>query len=184
MKRICVFCGARTSNRPEFVELAKQLGTEMAKQNIGLVYGGGNWGLMGTVADATLQAGGEVIGIIPDFLMGKEGNRKDLTEQHIVKSMGERKELMNTYSDGFLTIPGGLGTLDELFEVWTWRSLGLNVKPIGLLNTNGYYDGLLSFMDNVMAHELAGDNAVRDHLIISSTIEEVLSLMSGVNKAA
>ncbi|MBI1362856.1 MAG: TIGR00730 family Rossman fold protein [Proteobacteria bacterium] len=184
MKRICVFCGARTSNRPEFVELAKELGRELAARNIGLVYGGGNWGLMGTVADAALAAGGEVVGIIPEFLMGKEGNRKDLTEQHIVDSLAIRKEMMNDYSDGFLTIPGGLGTMDELFEVWTWRSLGLNVKPIGLLNVNGYYDQLLGFMDTVMAHELAGENAVRDHLIIAQTVKDVLDLMQGIKKAA
>jgi uncharacterized protein (TIGR00730 family) len=184
MKRICVFCGARTSNKPEFVALAQEVGRTLAEKNIGLVYGGGNWGLMGAVADAALKAGGEVVGIIPHFLMGKEGNRTDLTEQHIVGSMAERKDLMNQYSDGFLTIPGGLGTLDELFEVWTWRSLGLNVKPIGLVNIHGYYDPLLAFMDSVMRHELASENAVRDHVLVAPTAAEVLDLMLGVKKAA
>ena len=145
---LCVFCGSRRGVRPSYVEAATRVGTAIARDGLGLVYGGGRAGLMGAVADAALAAGGLVIGVIPEALVAKEIAHDGLTEQVIVRGMHERKALMADRSRGFLTLPGGLGTFEEFFEVVTWAVLGLHRKPIGLLNVDGYYDPLLRLVDH------------------------------------
>lgn len=145
---ICVYCGSRPGNQPEFTTIAKEVGTWIGTNGGQLVYGGGRNGLMGTVADATLAAGGRVIGVIPKALVDKEQAHHGCTELHIVDTMHERKRIMANHADAFLALPGGIGTLEEFFEVWTWRQLGYHDKPIGLLNMNGYYDALLTFLQS------------------------------------
>jgi uncharacterized protein (TIGR00730 family) len=147
MRRVCVFCGSSMGNRPVYAEAAARLGALLAERGLGLVYGGGNVGLMGVVADAALQAGGEVIGVIPEALMKLEVGHLDLTELHVVGSMHERKALMADLSDAFIALPGGIGTMEELFEVWTWGQLGMHPKPLGFLDVAGYYDHLHAFLD-------------------------------------
>ncbi|MBL7767306.1 MAG: TIGR00730 family Rossman fold protein [Chitinophagaceae bacterium] len=149
MKRITVFCGSASGVLPVYSQAALELGQMLAKRNIGLVYGGAQIGLMGTVADAVLHAGGEVIGVIPHFLGQREIAHENLTELIRVNDMHERKMKMNELSDGVIALPGGYGTLDELFEMLTWAQLNLHAKPIGLLNINGYYDPLLTFVDHM-----------------------------------
>src|SRR5690349_11068043 len=151
MKRICVFCGSSAGSRPEYRACAEQLGAELTRRNIGLVYGGGNVGLMGAIADAVLAAGGEAIGVIPEHLMTREIGHKQLTKLHIVHSMHERKAMMADLSDAFIALPGGFGTFEEFFEVVTWSQLGLHLKPCGLLNVDGFYDPLLRFVDHATA---------------------------------
>jgi uncharacterized protein (TIGR00730 family) len=145
---VCVYCGSRSGNLPAYAEVAQQVGTWIAQQNGQLVYGGGNNGLMGLVAQATADAGGRVVGIIPKALQTKENTRTACTELYVVDTMHERKHMMAERADVFLALPGGIGTFEEFFEVWTWRQLGYHDKPIGLLNTSGYYDGLLEFAKN------------------------------------
>jgi uncharacterized protein (TIGR00730 family) len=150
MKRICVFAGSSPGLQPEYLAAARQLGQALVHRGLGLVYGGARIGLMGGVADAVLAAGGEVIGVIPDALVTKEVAHQNLTELRIVPSMHVRKAMMAELSAGFIALPGGLGTLEELFEVLTWGQLGLHRKPCGLLNVGGFYDGLLSFIDHTV----------------------------------
>ena len=148
---LCVYCGSRAGNLPEFTAVAHSIGNWIGRNGGQLVYGGGKNGLMGVVADATLAAGGRVIGIIPKALVEKECAHNGCTELHIVETMHERKRLMAEHADAFLSLPGGIGTLEEFFEVWTWRQLGYHDKPIGLLNVNGYYDSLLVFLNASVA---------------------------------
>lgn len=143
---LCVYCGSRDGDRPEYAEAAYLVGTAIARRGWQLVYGGGRAGLMGRVADAALAGGASVIGIIPRSLMEREVGHAGLSELHVVETMHQRKLMMAERSDAFVALPGGLGTFEELFEVWTWRQLGYHDQPIGLLNTGGYYDPLLSFM--------------------------------------
>lgn len=143
---ICVYCGSRPGSSPAFEAAARETGTLIGQLGWQLVYGGGRAGLMGMVADAALAAGGRVVGVIPQSLMVHELGHNGLSELHVVQSMHERKRLMAERSDAFLALPGGIGTLEELFEVWTWRQLGYHDKPVGLLNTAGYYDALLAFI--------------------------------------
>jgi uncharacterized protein (TIGR00730 family) len=147
LRSICVFCGANFNGDPVLKQVVEQLAETMAARNITLVYGGGRVGVMGLLADTVLKNGGKVIGIIPKFLMDKEVGHTGLTELHVVKNMHERKQLMNDLSDGVITLPGGLGTLEEFFEVLTWLMLGIHNHPVGLLNVNGFYDHLLQQMD-------------------------------------
>ena len=147
---LCIFCGSNPGKKATYAEGARALGTLMAERNIKLVYGGGKIGLMGIIADTLLEKDGEVIGVIPDFLMKKEVGHKDIQEMHVVKTMHERKYLMSEIADGFIAMPGGFGTLDELAEILTWAQLGLHQKPIGVLNIDGYFDGLLSFVDTMV----------------------------------
>ena len=150
MKSLCVFCGSSVGNDPRYLETARLLGTALAERGATLVYGGGRVGLMGALADAALLAGGKVIGVIPKLLLDREAGHKGLSELHVVDTMAQRKQMMGDLSDAFLTLPGGIGTLDELFEAWTWTSLGLQDKPSGLLNQEGYYDALLQFLDSTV----------------------------------
>jgi uncharacterized protein (TIGR00730 family) len=147
MKSICVFCGANFNGDPLLGDAIDQLAEIMANQNIALIYGGGKVGVMGMMADAILNKGGSVEGVLPKFLMDKEIARVGLTKLHIVETMHERKQLMGDLCDGFITLPGGLGTMEEFFEVLTWLQLGLHSKPVGILNVNGYYDLLLKQLD-------------------------------------
>jgi uncharacterized protein (TIGR00730 family) len=143
---ICVYCGSRSGRKPSHAAAARETGTLIGRLGWRLVYGGGRAGLMGELADATLAAGGRVVGVIPQSLMERELGHTGLSELHIVETMHERKRLMAERSDAFLALPGGIGTLEELFEVWTWRQLGYHDKPVGLLNTESYYDSLLALV--------------------------------------
>ena len=147
MKRICVYCGSRRGKRSGYLEAADELGNELAGQGIGLVYGGGRNGLMGRIADSVIRNGGEVIGIIPESLLSKELAHDGLDELKVVGNMHERKALMMELSDGFIAMPGGLGTLEELFEVLAWGKLGFHHKPCAVLNSCGYYDSLVALLE-------------------------------------
>ena len=147
MKRVCVFCGSNPGSRPEYARAARAVGRLLVKRGLGLVFGGGNVGLMAEVAGAAMAEGGEVIGIIPGALVEKELAHAGVTELQVVSSMHERKARMADLSDGFIALPGGWGTLEELFEMVTWAQLGFHEKPVGLLNVLGFYDGLLRFLD-------------------------------------
>jgi uncharacterized protein (TIGR00730 family) len=151
MKRICVYCGSSSGANPVHREAAESLGALLAGHGIGLVYGGGNVGLMGAVADGALRGSGEVIGVIPSALMEKELGHAGVTKLHVVASMHERKQLMADLSDGFIALSGGIGTLEELFETFTWLQLGFHSKPVGLLNVGGFYDHLLTFLRHTSA---------------------------------
>jgi len=153
---LCVYCGSKMGNDPSFSQLAMQVGEWIGQHGGQLVYGGGRNGLMGTVADATLAAGGRVVGVIPKALVEKEWAHTGCTELHIVDTMHERKQIMAEKADAFLALPGGIGTFEEFFEVWTWRQLGYHNKPIGLLNLNGYYAPMLSFLQGVVTQEFMG----------------------------
>jgi len=148
MRRICVFCGSASGTRPEYVEAARALAAAMAARGLGLVYGGGNVGLMGIVADAMLEAGGDVVGVIPHALMSREIGHAGVTTLHVVDSMHERKARMADLADAFIALPGGIGTFEEWFEAVTWTQLGVHQKPCGLLNAAGFYDDLIRFMDH------------------------------------
>ena len=150
MRRLCVFSGSSSGVSPDYRKAAEDLGRLIAGQGIGLVYGGAAVGLMGAVADAALAAGGEVIGVIPEALVQREVAHNGLNDLRIVGSMHERKQLMADLSDGFIALPGGIGTFEELFEVWTWTQLGTHAKPCALLNVKGFYNHLLAFLDHVI----------------------------------
>jgi uncharacterized protein (TIGR00730 family) len=150
MRRICVFCGSSQGSRPEYRAATEEMAEELARRNIGLVYGGGNVGLMGVLADAVLRAGGEAVGVIPANLMAREVGHKGLTKIHVVHSMHERKALMADLSDAFVALPGGFGTLEEFCEVVTWTQLGLHAKPCGILNVLGFYTPLLAMFDHAV----------------------------------
>jgi uncharacterized protein (TIGR00730 family) len=152
MKRICVFCGHATGDDPVFGDAAAATGRHFAANGIRLIYGGGNAGLMGRLANAVLDAGGEVTGVIPDFLMEKELGHTGLTEIRLVKTMHERKAIMADLSDAFIALPGGFGTLDELCEILTWAQLGLHSKPCGVLNVRGFYEPFLAHIAAAVAH--------------------------------
>jgi hypothetical protein len=145
VKRIAVYCGSATPEDPRYIELARDVGETLARRGIGVVYGGGRLGLMGAVAGAATLAGGEVIGVIPEALVSEEVANYDCTDLHIVGTMHERKALFTQLSDAFLTLPGGVGTMDELWEAVSWAQLGYHAKPVGLLNAFGYFDGLIAF---------------------------------------
>lgn len=145
---LCLFCGSSSGTNPAYQTAAHHFGKTLAERDIRLVYGGGSVGLMGIAADACMAAGGKVIGVIPQLLMEKEVGHKSITEMHLVANMHERKALMTELSDGFIALPGGYGTLDELFEALTWLQLGYHRKPVGLLNVNGYFNHLVSFIDH------------------------------------
>jgi uncharacterized protein (TIGR00730 family) len=148
IKKICVYCGSSSGKNPAYSQAAVNLALALCERNIGLVYGGGAVGIMGTVADAVLAAGGEAIGVIPKALAIKEVAHDSLSELHVVASMHERKAMMADLADGFIALPGGWGTLEEIFEILTWAQLGFHDKPCGLLNIEGYYDGLIGFLEN------------------------------------
>ncbi len=171
---LCVFCGSRVGSRPAFADSARRVGALIAKNGLGLVYGGGQVGLMGMVADAALQAGAPVIGVIPEVLATSEVAHHGLTELHIVRGMHERKALMASLSSGFLTLPGGIGTFEEFFEILTWSALQIHQKPMGLLNVDGYFDPLLAFMN----HSVEAGFLRKGHLeplVISEDLEGMIA---------
>jgi uncharacterized protein (TIGR00730 family) len=150
IRSLCVYCGSSAGASESYAAGARELAAEMVRRDVALVYGGGNVGLMGIIADEVMRLGGSVTGVIPQALMKREVGHHGLTRLHIVKDMHERKAMMAELSDGFIAMPGGFGTLEELFEVTTWCQLGLHEKPIGLLNIDGFYDGLISFADHLV----------------------------------
>ena len=154
---VCVYCGSRPGHPPEFAAVARAVGSWIGRHDGQLVYGGGRNGLMGILADAALAAGGRVVGVIPKALVEKEWAHTGCTELHIVDTMHERKRIMAEHADAFLALPGGIGTLEEFFEVWTWRQLGYHDKPVGLLNMGGYYDSLLVFLDSAVKSGFMSD---------------------------
>ncbi|WP_019988728.1 TIGR00730 family Rossman fold protein [Rudanella lutea] len=176
MQSIVVYCGSNHGAQPIYSEVARELGRTMAERNIRLIYGGGGFGLMGVVADTVLEHGGEVIGVIPNFLAELEVAHQTLTEIHFVETMHERKFKMVTLSKGVIALPGGYGTLDELFEILAWRQLKLYDGPVAIINTNGYYDLMLQQLD-VMVREGFLKSQNRELLIVANTVEEALAKM-------
>ncbi|NML37553.1 TIGR00730 family Rossman fold protein [Chitinophaga sp. G-6-1-13] len=176
MKSIVVFCGSSTGLDPVYMDQALQLGAALAQRNITLVYGGAKVGLMGAVADGALQEGGKVIGVLPHFLQQKELAHNGLTELVLVDTMHERKTKMNELSDGVIALPGGFGTMEELFEMLTWGQLGLHQKPVGMLNVNGFYDALHQ-LSQTMTEKGFLSAASRDMLLYSDQIDELLTKM-------
>ncbi len=177
MQRVCVFSGSSLGRISEYQNVAVQLGTLLAKRNLGLVYGGAAVGLMGAVADATIAAGGSVIGVIPQALVDHEVAHTGLTDLRVVGSMHERKALMAELSDAFIALPGGIGTLDEIFEVWTWTQLGTHAKPCAVLNVQGFYDRLLGFL-NYVVDEAFLKTVHRGMLLSSSDPAALLDLLA------
>jgi uncharacterized protein (TIGR00730 family) len=180
VKSICIFCGANFNGDPVLKEAIEQLAEVMVSREITMVYGGGKVGVMGLIADAILSRGGKAIGVIPQFLMDKEVGHTGLTELHIVDNMHQRKQMMNELCDAIITLPGGLGTLEEFFEVLTWLQLGLHNHPIGLLNVGGFYDSLLTQMDVMVAQKFLKPTN-RDLVITSGNPIELVNLMDGFN---
>jgi uncharacterized protein (TIGR00730 family) len=177
LKRVCVFCGSSQGRRASYREAASRLGRTLAQSGIGLVYGGGNVGLMGVLADAALQAGGEVIGVIPDAMVSQERAHRGVTQLRIVASMHERKALMADLSDAFIALPGGYGTFEEFCEVVTWSQLGIHAKPCGLLNVDGYYDHLLGLFD-LAVQEGFVHRDMRRLVLVDATVDAVLQRLS------
>ena len=173
LRRLGVFCGGRAGRRPTYRRAAEDLGRQLACDGIGLVYGGGGAGLMGAVADAVLTAGGEATGVIPGELLARELGHSRLTHQHVVPSMHARKALMLELSDAFVALPGGYGTLDELFEAVTWAQLGIHAKPVGLLDVDGYFQPLLGFLRQAVAEGFIPDGS-RSLLVVEETPEALL----------
>lgn len=177
MKRLAVYCGSATPEDPRYIELAREVGRTLATRGIGVVYGGGRLGLMGAVADAALEAGGEVIGVIPEALVGSEVAHTGCTRLEVVPGMHERKKAFTDLSDGFVTIPGGVGTMDELWEAVSWAQLGYHRSPVGLLNAFGFYDGLLEF--NAKMIETGFIRPAHQGIIVArETIPELLTAMA------
>lgn len=173
MKSLCVFLGANPGNDPKYAQVARNMGHELAVRGITTVYGGSNMGLMGILAESALEAGGKVVGVIPESLVKKEVAHYGLTKLHVADSMHERKALMADLSDGFVALPGGIGTMDEIFEIFTWAQLGFHNKPCGLLNVDGYYDKLMNFLNEVVEEGfLKGIH--KEMLITESTPAEII----------
>ncbi len=177
---LCVYCGSRPGLDPLHADTARTVGQWIGRHGGQLVYGGGKAGLMGVVAQATLEAGGRVVGIIPKALVEKEWALHDCTELHIVDTMHDRKRMMAERSDAFVALPGGIGTFEELFEVWTWRQLGYHDKPVGILNCAGYYDGLLAFLAHTVEQQFLSDWQMG----LIQTGDEPAALLSSLVQAA
>ena len=177
MQHICVFCASNPGHNPVYLELARTLGTLIAQRGQSVVFGGGRVGLMGALADAALSAGGEVIGIMPHALVQREAAHHGLTKLHIVDSMHERKAMMSELSDGFIAMPGGIGTLEELFETWTWGHLGVHAKPIALLDTANYWKSLIEFLDHMGQEGFMRPNT-RELLLIDDKAPRLLDRMT------
>ncbi|NMW32211.1 TIGR00730 family Rossman fold protein [Altererythrobacter sp. RZ02] len=176
LKRIAIYCGSATPEDPRYMELARSVGAGLAERGIGVVYGGGRLGLMGAVASGALDAGGEVIGVIPEALFSSEVANHDCTELHTVPGMHERKKLFTDLSDGFITIPGGVGTMDELWEAMSWAQLGYHSSPVGLLNAFGFYNHLIAF-NNTMAEVGFVRPAHQGILITADTLSDLIQKM-------
>lgn len=177
MKRLAVYCGSAMGNDPAHAALARRLGARMAERGVALVYGGGHRGLMGVVADAVLAAGGEAFGVIPQALVELEVAHAGLTELHIVATMHERKAKMTELTDAFVAIPGGVGTLDELFEAWSWNALGYHAKPFALLAEDGFWDELLAFLDTATRSGFISP-ARRERLLVGRSPDEAIDRLA------
>ncbi len=177
MKRLCVFCGSSPGVRPAYVRAAQTLGALLAERDIGVVYGGASIGIMGAVADAALEGGGEVIGVIPRKLAVREVSHAGLGALHVVESMHERKAMMAELSDAFVALPGGIGTFEELFEVWTWGQLGMHAKPCAVLDVEGYYAPLLAFIEHSVAEGFL-EPVYRDMLVVAEDAESLLTQLA------
>ncbi|MEQ8471894.1 MAG: TIGR00730 family Rossman fold protein [Marinoscillum sp.] len=175
-KRLAIFCGSSTGNQEIYQQQAIKMGQLLSSLNIEIVFGGGKIGLMGAVADAALSNGGKVIGVIPEKLMTTEVGHTGCTELHVVQTMHDRKAMMARLSDGFIALPGGIGTLEEIIEVFTWHQIGYHDKPCGFLNTNGYYDKLFAFIDHMVEDGFLSAEQ-RNQLVIADTPEELLEVM-------
>jgi uncharacterized protein (TIGR00730 family) len=182
MKRLCVFCGSNHGNAEVFTAAARELGHAIATRNIELVYGGAHVGLMGVVADAALTAGGKVIGILPRFMADKELAHENLTQLHLVETMHERKQIMAQLAEGFVALPGGLGTLEEMFEAITWGQLHLHQFPCAFLNIDGYYDPLLGFLRHSAASGFVRQDQL-DSLIVADTVDELFERLAAFQPA-
>lgn len=183
IRRLAVYCGSAAGANGAYTDAARDLVREMGARGIDLVYGGGRLGLMGIIADEMLSAGGKVYGVIPQALVDKEVAHRGLTELHTVNTMHERKAAFTQLSDGFVCLPGGIGTLDELFEAWTWNALGYHAKPFCLLNVDGFWDGLTSFMDHVSTSGFLSE-ARRAQLLKAETVPEALDMLDSAAKTA
>lgn len=183
MKRVAVYCGAAMGSDPAHTDLARRLGTRIGKRGLALVYGGGHRGLMGVVADAVLAAGGEAHGVIPQALVDAEAAHRGLTELHIVTTMHERKAMMTELTDAFVAIPGGIGTLDELFEAWSWYTLGYHAKPFALLHEDGFWDQLLGFLDHAARAGFISAERRRQLLVAGSPDAALDVLAAAVSRA-
>ncbi len=177
MRRLAIYCGSATPADPRYVDNARFVGRTLAERGIGVVYGGGRLGLMGAVADSALEAGGEVIGVIPKALVDAEVAHRGLTELHVVATMHERKQAFTDLSDGFVTLPGGTGTMDELWEALSWAQIGYHAKPVGLLNVAGFYDGLLTFVATMAKAGFLRPQH-RDILIHADSLDDLLGRMA------
>lgn len=173
IRRLCVFCGSASGQRAEYTEAAVAVGQLIGARGMELIYGGGSIGLMGAIADAALSSGARVVGVIPKRLARKEIAHHGLSELHIVASMHERKAKMADLSDAFVALPGGMGTMDELFEILTWGQLGEHAKPIGLLNVAGYYDSLLALMETMIAEKFVKEKH-RDLLVVDTEVDRLI----------
>ncbi|HUG22262.1 TIGR00730 family Rossman fold protein [Piscinibacter sp.] len=180
---LCVYCGSRTGTEPAYTQAAHEVGTLIGRFGWQLVYGGGRAGLMGVLAEAALAAGAGVVGVIPATLMARELGHPGLSELHVVETMHQRKQMMAERADAFLALPGGIGTFEELFEVWTWRQLGYHDKPLGLLNVAGYYDGLVAFMEQTERHGFVAP-AQRELLQVDSSAEALMDRLGGLARLA
>ena len=183
MKRLAVYCGSSMGADPAYADTARALGSEMARRGIGLVYGGGRLGLMGVVADAVLEGGGEAHGVIPQALIDLEVAHTGLTELHVVTTMHERKAKMTELTDAFVALPGGIGTLDELFEAWTWNALGYHSKPFALLDVNGFWKDLVELADRIESSGFMSA-ARRAQLLVASDIGEAIDMLDRAIEAA
>jgi len=177
VQRLAVYCGSSLGSAPRFAEQARRLGGAMATRGVDLVYGGGHRGLMGVVADAVLGGGGRAYGVIPQSLVDLEVAHRGLTELHVVNTMHARKAGMTDLADAFIAIPGGIGTLDELFEAWSWHTLGYHAKPFALLNEDGFWDGLIAFLDTATASGFISQSR-RDLLLVAGSIDEALDRLT------
>ncbi|MBO8172118.1 MAG: TIGR00730 family Rossman fold protein [Bacillaceae bacterium] len=176
MNRICIFCGSRSGVKPVYQEAAREMGKALARQHIGLVYGGSGIGLMGILAEAVLEGGGDVIGVIPRSLMEREIAHQKLTDLHVVHNMHERKALMYELSDGFIAMPGGIGTLEEFFEIYTWNAIGEHQKPFGLLNVHDYYGQLLDLLDHMVEEDFLR-REVRNRVLVEREPDQMIRLL-------
>lgn len=183
MNAVCVFCGSNLGLDAVYAKSATRFGEQVARRGLTLVYGGGCVGLMGAVADGALAAGGRVVGVIPQSMMGKEIAHDGLTELRVVASMHERKAMMAEVSDAFVALPGGVGTMEEFFEIWTWGQLGLHAKPYGLLDVDGFYAPLITFLDHLVEQRFVKDRH-RQMLIVSRSPEEMLDRLMAARPVA
>lgn len=183
MKSICVYCGSSPGRLEIYSQAAHSLAKSLVDRNLRLVYGGAGIGIMGLLADTVLKLGGQAVGVIPEALVRKEIAHRNLTELHITQSMHERKTLMAELSDGFIALPGGIGTLEEIFEIWTWAQLGIHGKPCGLLNAGGYFDSLIMFLDHAVAEQFV-NNTHRSLLMVEHDPDVLFDRFAGYESPA